>query len=201
MCTREFLWKALSPRQLARIHSDLNLCNLSRRIVAARCPSLFVSQPTNMDWKITPLATSWCMGTVSNYHFTSHSTRWFEFEARTLEEASFRNSISVRSFLWCNKAACRETEGSSWTRLRTPSRTWDIWQLYDTKQWSKFEPPVTVPEKCQGWGTLTRGSWLGEVAATVLCLGMFRCFRQVVEKKGRLNLKCGVHTSSFTTKS
>ena len=35
--------------------------------------------------------------------FTSQSVRWFEFEAKTLEDVSFRNSISVSSFLWCNK--------------------------------------------------------------------------------------------------
>ena len=77
--------------------------------------------------------------------FTSQSVRWFEFEAKTLEDVSFRNSISVSSFLWCNKAAWRETEGSSWTLLNTPSSTWDKRQLWGCKadfQSTVFNAPI-----------------------------------------------------------
>ena len=61
--------------------------------------------------------------------FTSQSARWLEFEAKILDDVSLKNSMLVSSFLWCSKAAWRDTEGSCWTRLNTPSRTWDAWQL------------------------------------------------------------------------
>ena len=68
--------------------------------------------------------------TKKTANVTSHSDRWFEFEASKREDASLRKSVSVNIFLWRNMAAWRDTEGSSWTRLNTSSRTWDWWQLW-----------------------------------------------------------------------
>lgn len=82
------------------------------------------------EWKMRHLCWRKLLRPKKTTNVTSHSDRWFEFEANKREDASLRKSVSVIIFLWRNMAAWRDTEGSSWTRLNTPSRTWDWWQLW-----------------------------------------------------------------------
>ena len=82
------------------------------------------------EWKMRQLCWRKLLRPKKTANVTSHSDRWFEFEANKREDASLRKSGSVIIVLWRNMAAWRDTEGSSWTRLNTPSRTRDWWQLW-----------------------------------------------------------------------